>query len=72
MPLHVEIRINSQIIETLHIGRLEGFRGRDQKHQYVVNSPEGTVAVFEHLYSDGARVCVERALAALAEKNGGG
>lgn len=67
MPLHVEIRINDDVLHTLTIGRLEPFKGRDVEHEYMVVRDQEftTVSTFKHLYSDGAELCVERALQAL-------
>lgn len=73
MPLHVTIAINDRQIETLTIGRIDEFKGRDRWHEYTVvvdGDEEEQNAQFTHLYSQGARVCVLRALDALDRKRG--
>ena len=76
MPLSVEVKINGQLIETVHIGRTEPLAGYDVEHQYKVTTeavpvdgyaiPDWEAGVrFGHVYSDGALVCVRRALEAL-------
>lgn len=74
MPLHVEIRINEHLLNTLHIGRAKGGTHPDDINDYlVVEGPmprsfsdwhvDGTP--YTHRYGDGAEVCVARALEAL-------
>lgn len=65
MPLYIDIRINQKPLDSLVIGRLEDFKGHDRAHRYRVTSSAGGSALFDHVYSDGARVCVQRALNAL-------
>lgn len=75
MPLHVTISINDTPIEQLHIGRLDKLYSNVQVSRYVAMTgeyeprPEDEWDVeFEHKYSDGALVCVEKALRALNKK----
>ena len=73
MPVHVKIAINEQVIERLHIARMEKLEGEDRRYEYRVVT--GKLAhheiryedgiIFFHKYSDGLSVCVERALAAV-------
>lgn len=82
MPLSVEVKINGQLIETVHIGRTEPLAGTNVEHQYKVTTTEVPWATssgakegfhpdweagvrFSHVYSDGALVCVRKALEAL-------
>lgn len=78
MPLSVEVKINGQLIETVHIGRTEPLAGTNVEHQYKVTTnlayseyggyetPDWEAGVrFGHVYSDGALVCVRKALEAL-------
>ena len=67
MPLHVDIRVNDQHLASLTIGRTEEFKGQHHEHEYMVvrNQDFTSMARFTHTYSDGAEVCVERALQAL-------
>lgn len=78
MPLHVPIYINEKVIETLHIGRLEGGSHPDDLNTYcAVLGQEPTSlhewldygASFLHRYGDGATVCVRKALEALEKKS---
>lgn len=74
MPLHVDIRINDDPIETLHIGRLKGDTNSDSENVYVATFEGSDVepnwfsedaATFTHRYGDGAVVCVQKALNAI-------
>jgi hypothetical protein len=75
MPLHVDIRVNDHLINTLHIGRLSGDTSPDSINSYKVVEGEmpdrldkwlvGTD--FEHRYGDGAEVCVMKAIQAITE-----
>ena len=71
MPLHVDIKINETLIETLHIGRLEGGTDPDDLNLYaaVVGEEPLTIedwrkrgSTYKHRYGDGALVCVQKAL----------
>lgn len=74
MPLHVDIRVNNRLIETLHIGRMKGDMQADTINEYVATFDgteydpgwftEGAVT-FTHRYGDGAAVCVQKALNAM-------
>jgi hypothetical protein len=77
MPIHVEIRINHELIDTIHIGRMEELKGRDQSHQYLVTNKttksmvdwtDPNAVEFEHNYSEGAHICVAKALEAWDKK----
>lgn len=74
MPLHVDIRVNDELIDQLHIGRVEQLYSAIQVSNYLVvrgvhepwavpYSDEGVP--FTHKYNDGALVCVQKAIAAL-------
>lgn len=74
MPLHVDIRINEDIINTIHIGRMSGGTKPNDLNTYLVvegKRPEtvndwyDTGEEFVHRYGDGAEVCVALALKAL-------
>jgi hypothetical protein len=79
MPIHVDIRINDTLINTLHIGRFsgEGTRPNDVNVYLAVEGPrpqgldDWTRGVeFKHRYGDGANVCVMKAIKALEKRNG--
>lgn len=73
MPLHVDIRVNDDLIHSIHIGRIAGTTDPDSVNTYLaVLGDEPTKAQdwqegtkFYHVYGDGALTCVERALYAL-------
>lgn len=76
MPLHVEIKLNHQLLHTIHIGRMNGGTRPDDINTYraVITYPgENTVADFDspdaveysHRYGDGADICVSKAITAL-------
>lgn len=74
MPLHVTININREVLETLHIGRIEGGEKPDDINKYLVVVGEKPWmpdawkmygVEYEHRYGDGALVCVRKALDAL-------
>jgi len=84
MPLNVDIQVNSHQIETVWIARMEDFAGEDEEHQYVVavgikhiepwnqkGFKKEDLVPFTHVYSDGARECVRKALNALHEREVG-
>lgn len=71
MPIHVDIRINEQVINTIHIGRMSGGTKPNDLNTYVVvegNRPEtindwyDTGEELVHRYGDGAEVLVMLAL----------
>ena len=80
MPIHVDIKINSRLIETLHVGRMVG----GSTHADSVNTYSAVLGSeiarghttpslaewnegvkFTHRYGDGALRCVESALECL-------
>jgi hypothetical protein len=74
MPIHVDIRINRELIETVHIGRLEGGVEADDVNLYVACLGDEPLRVddwvargvqYKHRYGDGALVCVRKALDSL-------
>ena len=73
MPIHVEIKINEKLINTLHIGRLEGGTGSQDVNSYLVVEGQRPTGVddwhrgetFSHKYGDGAEVCVMKAIEAI-------
>lgn len=74
MPIHVDIRINEEIINTIHIGRFKGGTKPNDLNTYVVTEGERPSTLndwldngeeFVHRYGDGAEVCVALALKAL-------
>lgn len=78
MPIHVDIRINDNLINTIHIGRASGggtkpddinsyYVVEGKRPEYIENWFEG--AQFQHRYGDGAEICVKKAIEALYETN---
>jgi hypothetical protein len=70
LPLNVVLAINEKPIQFISISRLEKLKSKDRLYPYRVES-EGLVrevAHFTHRYSDGAEICLSRALEALAMK----
>ena len=75
MPLHVEIKLNHQLLHTIHIGRLDGGSRPDDINTYrAVTTLPGDYNIdffapgsveFTHRYGDGADLCVARAVSAL-------
>ncbi len=75
MPLHVEIRVNANLISRIHIGRLEGSTDPDSINEYVAVIGKEPLRLsdwlevgvkFTHRYGDGAEVCVQKAIVALS------
>ena len=71
MPIHVDIRINEKLINSLHIGRMKGGTNPDDVNDYLVvegKEPElfadwVTYGIpFRHRYGAGAEVCVMKAI----------
>lgn len=71
MPIHVDIKINDTLINTLHIGRFSGEGTRpDDVNLYLAvegKKPQGLDdwikgSEFRHRYGDGAEVCVMKAI----------
>jgi hypothetical protein len=73
MPLHVDIRINETLINTLHIGRVSGDTNPNTINNYVIVEGETPTTMdqwfegedFTHRYGDGAETCVLKGLKAL-------
>ena len=73
MPLHVDIRVNDLLINTLHIGRMSGGTRPDNINTYMIVEGERPQSVedwldgveYNHRYGDGAEVCVIKGLQAL-------
>ena len=73
MPIHVDIKINENLINKIHIGRLRGGTRADDVNTYLVvegKNPETPAEwyagiEYTHRYGDGAQVCVMKALEAL-------
>lgn len=76
MPIHVDIKINDTLINTVHIGRVSGTTDPDSINEYViVDGPRPETidhwyegADFTHRYGDGAEICVAKGLEALYAK----
>ena len=80
MPLHIDIRVNKELINTLHIARVKGGTGADDINDYVItDGPEPTRhedwlidgIPFTHRYGDGAEVCVMKGIQAMNGIPGG-
>ncbi len=77
MPIHVDIRINERLLNTLHIGRLSGGTRPDAVNSYAVlegSEPQSNAewmagAKFEHRFGDGAEICVMKAIEAIRRNN---
>lgn len=78
MPLHVDIRLNDRVIETLHIARILGTEREDSENTYFATLGEYPAwanewvdggSYFTHRYGDGALKCIERAIAAMYDEN---
>lgn len=74
MPLHVDIRVNDELINQLHIARVRGGTAPDDINTYLVIYGYRPTRLedwhvdgipFEHRYGDGAEVCVMKAIEAL-------
>lgn len=74
MPIHVDIRINDKLINTIHIGRIEGDMQEDSINTYIAVEGDEPLRIndwqergyqFQHRYGDGAEVCVAKALNAM-------
>lgn len=77
MPLHVYININKELINQIHIGRVEGGTEPDDINKYLAVDGMYPLRMedwhingipFEHRYGDGAEKCVQRAMEALYGK----
>lgn len=74
MPIHVDIRINRELINTLHIGRIKGGTDADDINDYLILEGEYPLKYedwlidgipFTHRYGDGAEVCVMKGIQAI-------
>ena len=74
MPLHVDIRVNANLISRIHIGRIEGGVNANDINTYraVLGEQPKTYQEwldrgieFTHRYGDGAEVCVLKGIQAL-------
>jgi len=77
MPLNVDIRINTSLIGRLRVNRLEPLEEGQDHYMYLATYAERETgrffeAEFVHNRSEGAEVCVEKALTALREASHGG
>lgn len=74
MPLHVDIRVNDSLLNTLHIGRFSGGTDPDDMNIYLIVEGKKPASLddwvmrgteFKHRYGDGAEICVMRGIRAL-------
>ena len=74
MPLHVDIRVNDSLLNTLHIGRFSGGTDPDDNNVYLIVDGKAPTNIddwvmrgteFKHRYGDGAEVCVMKGIKAL-------
>jgi hypothetical protein len=74
MPLHVQIRLNRQLLTEIHIARVKGGTSPSNVNTYIATTGEEPLWLegyqehgveFKHRYGDGAEVCVSKALKAL-------
>ena len=77
MPIHVDIRVNNELINEIHIGRVSGGTDPDDINDYLVVEGYDPLRLedwhidgipFQHRYGDGANVCVQKAMEALYGK----
>jgi hypothetical protein len=77
MPLHIDIRLNRELLHTLHIARLEGGTAPDDINTYVIVKGEEPLfreqwvangTQYEHRYGDGADICVMKGIEAMNEE----
>lgn len=80
MPLHIDIRVNSKLINTLHIARVRGGTHPDDINDYIItDGPEPLRhkdwlidgIPFTHRYGDGAEICVMKGIQAMNGLTGG-
>jgi len=76
MPIHVDIKINERLINSLHIGRIRGGTEPEDINDYLVVEGDipksfsdwhATGIPFTHRYGDGAEVCVMKAIKAIKD-----
>lgn len=74
MPIHIDIRINRELINTLHIARVKGGTDADDINDYLILEGEEPLRYedwlvdgvpFTHRYGDGAEVCVMKGIQAM-------
>jgi len=74
MPLHVDIKINERLINTIYIGRMRGGTRPDDVNDYLVVEGDKPLSLedwhkngfsYTHRYGDGAETCVLKGLQAL-------
>ena len=74
MPIHIDIRVNDELIKQVHIGRDEIFGATDKTHRYMVTDQVHMTRAdfygkdaktFMHKYDDGLEICVRKGLEAL-------
>ena len=79
MPIHVDIKINEKLINSLHIGRVRGGTQPEDINDYLVVEGDipksfsdwvATGIPFTHRYGDGAEVCVMKAIQVLKDYDG--
>jgi hypothetical protein len=79
MPIHVDIKINDTLINTLHIGRFSGEGTKpDDVNVYLAVEGKRPTSLddwikgkeYRHRYGDGAEVCVMKALKTLGYSDG--
>lgn len=78
MPLHIDIRLNQQLLGTVHIGRVEGDEQPNTVNTYrAVETRPGDYDIdffgadsveFTHRYGDGALICAQKAIEALTKR----
>jgi hypothetical protein len=77
MPIHVDIRINDQLLNQVHITRVRGNQKPDSFNDYLVIDGDYPTRMedwlidgvpFSHRYGDGAEICVMKGMEALYGK----
>ena len=77
MPLHVDIKVNNQLINQLHIGRISGGTDPDDINDYLIVDGDRPIRLedwhingtpFRHRYGDGAEICIMKGMEALYGK----
>ena len=80
MPLHIDIRVNRELINTLHIARVKGGTKPDDINDYLILEGDEPLRYddwlvdgipFTHRYGDGAEVCVMKGIQAMKGFAGG-
>jgi hypothetical protein len=80
MPLHIDIRVNRELINTLHIARVKGGTDPDDINDYIITDGPELLRhedwlidgiPFTHRYGDGAEVCVMKGIQAITGFAGG-